>query len=58
MLSFQDNKIMVSYQQDGKTKSVDVSAKFTKDNFTIGGAVAIAQDPQGRSVKAFLTVAF
>jgi|KBSMisStandDraft_5_1062788.scaffolds.fasta_scaffold41746_5 hypothetical protein len=49
---------MVSYQQDGKTKSVDVSAKFTKDNFTIGGAVAIAQDPQGRSVKAFLTVAF
>ena len=54
-----DNKrILVKYTQNGTTRQLDVTAKFTTDNFTASGGLTIANDAQGRQLKAFIGVSW
>jgi hypothetical protein len=55
---FDQNRILIEYQQDGKTRRLDVTAKVAKENFTVTGGVQIANDPQGRHLKAFVGVSW
>jgi hypothetical protein len=59
-LSFvsKNQSILIKYTQNGTQRQLDVSAKFTNDNFTAQGGLSIVNDPQGRSVKAFVGVSF
>lgn len=51
-------KFFVSYQQAGKARRLEVTAKIEKEDFTISGGVEITNDGQGRRLKAFIGVAF
>lgn len=54
-----DNKrILVKYTQNGTSRQLDVTAKFTTDNFTASGGLTIANDAQGRQLKAFIGVSW
>ncbi len=55
---FDQNRILIEYQQDGKTRRLDVTAKVARENFTASGGVQIANDPQGRRLKAFVGVSW
>jgi hypothetical protein len=55
---FKDGSFFINYQQSGQSKRLDVSAKIRKEDFAVGFGATIVNDPQGRSVKAFLGVAF
>lgn len=55
---FDQNRISIAYQQDGKARKLDVTGKIVKENFTLSGGVSIARDPQGRSLRAFVGVSF
>lgn len=51
-------QIVLSYQQQGQRRQLDVTAKLQKTDFDVSGGVTIANDPQGRTLKAFVGVAF
>lgn len=53
-----DKRILVKYTQDGKTRQLDVTAKLTTENFTASGGLTIANDAQGRQLKAFIGVSW
>jgi hypothetical protein len=55
---YENNKYFISYQQDGKTRRLDVSAKIRTEDLTIGFGATIVNEPQGRSIKAFIGVAW
>ena len=59
-LSFvsKNQSILIKYTQNGLQRQLDVTAKFTNDNFTAAGGLSIVNDPQGRSIKAFVGVSF
>lgn len=54
----QGNSVFIEYQQDGKTRKLDVTAKLVQDNFTVSGGVQIVNDPQGRRLKGFIGLSF
>ena len=51
-------KIFVSYQQDGQTKRLDVTARFTEDDFDTSVGVSIVNGPGNKRIKAFIGVSF
>lgn len=53
-----DKKFFVSYQQAGKARRLEITAKIEQDDFTASGGVEIVHDSQGRRLKAFVGVAF
>jgi hypothetical protein len=59
-LSFEskNNAIFIRYTQDGQERTLDITAKFATARFTTVGGVQIKNDPQGRSVSAFLGVSW
>jgi hypothetical protein len=55
---FDQNQLLIEYKQDGKSRSVNITAKVVKEDFTLTGGVQIVNDPQGRRVKSFIGVSF
>lgn len=53
-----DKRILVKYTQDGKSRQLDVTAKITTESFTASGGLTIANDAQGRQLKAFIGVSW
>jgi hypothetical protein len=51
-------KLLISYMQDGKVKQFDISGQVDTGKVVFGGGLSIKNDPQGRSVKAFIGVSW
>lgn len=59
-LSFvnENGAIVIKYTQNGQSRKVDVTGRLTQADFAVSGGISIAQDPQGRSLRAFIGVSF
>lgn len=55
---FEQNQLLVEFKQEGKVRSVNVTAKVVKEDFTLTGGVQIVNDPQGRRIKSFIGISF
>jgi hypothetical protein len=55
---FKNGEIFIEYKQDGQKREFKVTGKLVTSDFTLVGGVEIKQDPQGRSLKAFIGISF
>lgn len=55
---FDNGEVLIEYEQDGKHRSLNISGKLKKDDLVLTGGVAIARDPEGRRLGAFLGVSW
>lgn len=55
---FKNGKVLISYTQNGKTRTLDVTAKLVRDDFAVSGGLSIVNDPGGRQLKAFVGISW